>query len=436
MSRWSPLWRHRDFRRLWAAESVSQLGSQVTLLAFPLIAISVLHATTFEVGALTAIEMAPFVLVGLFAGVWVDRLRRRPILIVGDLGRALVLATIPLAAVLHHLTLVHLYVASLLTGVLTVFFDVAYQSYLPSLVDRAHLADGNGKLEISRSGAQVAGPGVAGPLIQAITAPYAVAVDATSFVVSALFVARIRRPEPPIEPPPDGVHPKMRSQIAEGFGFVWRHPLLRPIALCTATSNLFSSMVQAVFVVYLVRSLHLSAATIGLVFGVANAGFVVGAIAAPAIARRIGIGRTIVLSIGLASPFALLYPLAPAAAPLPFLMAGGLLVAVGSPIYNITQVSLRQAITPDRLLGRMNASMRFLVWGTLPLGALVGGVLGSWVGLRAALVVGAAGSTLAFLPPLFSPVWGQREVPDPDDGGGSGLTAAPALPAPGAQPAV
>ena len=406
------LWRHADFRRLWAAESVSQLGSQVTMLALPLIAITVLHATTFEVGALTAVEMAPFILVGLFAGVWVDRIRRRPILVAADAGRAIALATIPIAALAGHLTLAQLYAVSLVTGVLTVFFDVAYQSYLPSLVPRGQLADGNGKLEVSRSGAQVAGPGLAGSLVAAVTAPYAIALDAGSFVLSALFIGRIRRREPAVPPPADGVRPRMRSQIAEGFAFLWRHPLLRPIALCTATSNLFSSITQALYLVYAVRVLHLGPGTIGAILAVGNVGFLLGALGSVRVARRFGVGRTIVVSILSSSPFALLVPLAPRSNPIPFLAIAGVGMAIGTPIYNITQVSLRQAITPDRLLGRMNASMRFLVWGTMPIGALAGGVLGSTLGLRPALFISVIGGSFAFLAPLLSPVWRLREVPE------------------------
>src|SRR5256885_2787027 len=215
------LWRHPDFIRLWAGESVSVFGSQISQLAIPLVAIKVLGASTFEVGALNAVELAPFLLVGLFAGVWVDRLRRRPVLIVSDLGRAVALMSLPIAYWIDAITLGQLYVVALITGVLTVFFDVAYQSYLPSLIDRRLLPDGNGKLQVSESAAQVAGPGVAGALIGLLGAAVAVLFDAASFLVSALAVGLIRTREP--APPPrfaDGeTRPRMRTQIAEGLRF-------------------------------------------------------------------------------------------------------------------------------------------------------------------------------------------------------------------------
>ena len=264
------LWRHRDFMRLWSAETISQVGSQVTLLALPLAAILILDATAFEVGALSSIEFAPFLLVGLPAGVWVDRLRRRPILIAGDLGRAVVLASLPIAYWLDALTMPHLYAAAFLTGIFTVFFDVAYQSYLPSIVERGQLTEGNAKLEISRSGAQLAGPGIAGALVEVLTAPVAIAVDAVSFLGSALFVARIRRPEPEVPASPAEDRPRMRSQIMEGLRYVLGHPLLRPIAACTAVSNLFSAMVTAILILFAVRELGLTAGMIGIALGIGN----------------------------------------------------------------------------------------------------------------------------------------------------------------------
>src|SRR6266550_1713291 len=221
--------------KLWTGQTISQLGTQVTLLALHLSAIVVLKATTFEVGALTAIEFSPFLLIGLPAGVWVDRLSRRPILIAADVGRAAALGSVPIAYAFGGLTFWHLYAVSFVSGCLTVFFDVAYQSYLPSLVERGHLVEGNAKLEISRSGAQLAGPGLAGLLIGLIKAPPAIAVDALSYVGSVLFLLAIRKPEPPVEIPEQRA--SMWTDIRAGVGYVVRHPLLRPIAMCTSTSN-------------------------------------------------------------------------------------------------------------------------------------------------------------------------------------------------------
>jgi MFS family permease len=401
--------------RLWAAETISQLGSQVTLLALPLAAILTLNASAFEVGALSSIEYAPFLLVGLPAGVWVDRLRRRPILIAGDLGRAVVLASIPIAYWLDALTMPHLYVAAFLTGICTVFFDVAYQSYLPSLVERRELTEGNSKLEISRSGAQLAGPGVAGVLVQILTAPVAIAADAASYVGSALFVMRIRRPEPEVATPAAEERPGMRSQIMEGLRYVLGHPLLRPIAACTSLSNLFSAMAMAILILFAVRELGLAAGAIGVALAIGNVGFLVGAFAADRIARRVGIGRTIVGSAVLFGLGGFAYPFATPATALALLVAGGLLFGFGGVVYNVNQVSLRQAITPGRMQGRMNATMRFVVWGTLPIGALAGGALGGAIGLRPTLWVAAVGGLLAFVPPLLSPVRGLASIPEEEE---------------------
>jgi MFS family permease len=404
------LWHHPDFMKLWTAETVSQLGTQVTLLALPLTAIVILKASPFKVGLLVTLEFLPFILVGLPAGVWVDRMRRRPILIAGDLARAVVLGTVPLAYELHVLHIVQLYAVALLAGVGTVFFDVAYQSYLPSLVGREHLVDGNAKLEISRSGAQLAGPGLAGLLIQLIKAPVAIFADALSYLWSAAFVGLIRKKEPPVEVHPGG-HPSMRSEIKLGLRFVWHHSLLRPIAFCTATSNLASSMTAAVILVFAVRVLGLNAGTIGLIFAIGNVGFFLGAFLSQRAARWLGVGPTIVWSALVFSTPPLLVPLASPGTAFPLLVAAIALGGFGGAVYNINQVSLRQAITAERMQGKMNATMRFMVWGTLPIGGFVGGVLGGAIGLRPTLWVAAIGGLAAFFPPLFSPVRKLREIP-------------------------
>jgi MFS family permease len=407
------LWRHADFMKLWTAETISQVGSQVTLLALPLVAITVLDASAFEVGLLSTVEFAPFVLVGLPAGVWVDRLRRRPVLVAGDLGRAAVLLSIPVAYQLGVLTIGQLYVVGFVTGVLTVFFDVAYQSYLPALVASDQLIDGNAKLEISRSGAQIAGPGLAGGLIDLLTAPLAVLVDALSFALSAVFIGLIRRREPaPERGPAERRSGAMRREMAEGLRYVLGHRLLRPVAACTATANLFSAVVYAVVILYMVRELGLRPAAIGLVFAAGNVGFLAGAVASGRLASRIGVGRAIVLGEGIGGLGLLAVPLAPPSSAVPLLVTGLAVSTFGATVYNVNQVSLRQAITPARLHGRMNATMRFMVWGTLPLGSLLGGALGTVIGLRPTLWVGAVGGLLAVLPVALSPVRSLRRIAD------------------------
>ena len=407
------LWRHGDFLRLWSAETVSQFGSHVTALALPLVAIIVLQASAFQVALLGVIEMAPFILLSLPAGVWVDRMRRKPILVVADLARAALLLSVPAVYWLDALSIEQLYVVGFLAGTATVFFDVSYQSYLPSLVSREQLVEGNSKLEISRSGAQLTGPGLAGGLVEALTAPVAVFVDALSFVGSALFLFRIRRPErPPERSATSAARPSMRTDLREGLAYVLGHRHLRWIAASTATFNLFSSVMFSIFLVFAVRELDMGAGVIGIVFAIGNVGYLGGAVLANKLGRRLGIGPTIVLGAAMGSG-SLLYAIAPASSPIPFLVAGQIVVSLGLPLYNITQVSYRQAITPERLQGRMNSVMRFIVWGVMPLGSLVGGALATTAGLRTAMWVGAVGMSFAFVPVLLSSVRSLREMPEP-----------------------
>jgi MFS family permease len=419
------LLRHPDFLKLWSAETVSQFGTAITQLALPLTAILVLKASAFQVGFLTTVQFLPFILVGLPAGVWVDRMRRRPLLIVGDLGRAVVLASIPIAYEFGHLHMVHLYVAAFLVGVLTVFFDVAYMSYLPSLVHRDQLVDGNSKLEISRSAAALGGPGMAGGLIQILSAPVAILFDSISYLWSAGFLFWIRRKEPPVvHPDGDGAKPSMRREIRDGLRYVLRHRMLLPIALTTASSNLFTTMGQAILILFAVRQLGLSAGAIGLIFAVGNVGFLIGAFVAQPIARRFGVGHTIIGSAFLFGPPAILIAVATPSTAVVLLVASGIVMGLSGVTYNINQVSLRQAITPERMQGRMNATMRFMVWGTMPIGALLGGVLGGAIGLRPTLWISATGSLFCFVPLLFSPLHALREIPGESPSGDEALAVA------------
>ncbi|HEV8338152.1 MAG TPA: MFS transporter [bacterium] len=406
----APLWRHGDFMKLWVAQTISVFGTGFTQLALPLIAVTALGATPAQMGFLGTAEFLPFLLLGLVAGVWVDRWPRRPVLIVGDVGRALALATIPLAALAGVLGMPQLYVVGFLAGVLTVFFDVAYQAYLPALVKRRQLVEGNSRLEASRSIAQVSSPGIAGVVIQIFSAPVAIVLDAISYLASALLIGRIGQPEG--RPDPSGRR-LMVAEVREGLGVVFGSRLLRSIAGCTGTSNFFSHVWGVLIILFAVRELSLTAATIGVVFSVGNVGALLGAFVAGRVGRRLGVGPTIILtSLGAALGFAPLVFATPRTA-VPLLIAGGLISGFSNVVYNVTQVSLRQAITPQRLQGRMNATMRFVVWGTIPLGSLAGGVLGELLGLRPAITVGVAGGLLAFVWVFFSPVRSLRRMPEP-----------------------
>ncbi len=401
---------HRGFRRLWFGQTVSVFGSQITVLALPFTAVSLLHASTLAVGLLTTAEYAPFLAIGLPTGVWVDRMRRRPIMVSADVLRAIVLASVPLAYVLGLLTLAQLYVVAVAQGVGTVFFDVAYMSYLPGLVGREHLVESNAKLEVSQSAAQVSGPTVGGLLISLLSAPIAFLADAASFVVSVASLIGICDDEPAPVPNPT---PNLKAEIAEGLRFVVAQPVLRMIAGATATGNLFGATFSAISVVFLVRQVGLSAATIGVVTSTAAVGGVIGAFSATWLRRWLGPTRVIWVSLTFTAPCAVLVPLTSPGPGLAFYAAGLFMTSFGIVVYNVNQASFRQLLCPPHLLGRMNATMRFLVWGTLPLGGLLGGVLGSWLGDRNAIWVAVIGEALTPIWLLLSPLFRQPAL-EPD----------------------
>jgi Na+/melibiose symporter-like transporter len=328
----------------------------------------------------------------------------------GDIGRLLALGSIPVAYALGALTLAQLFAVTLVSGILTVFFDVAYQSYLPSLVGREHLVEGNAKLTGSAQVAQVAGPSVAGGLVQAIGGSYAIAVDAVSFLVSGAALASIATKEP-VPPVPEGGHNRVVHDIGEGLRFVFGHPILRAIMATTATSNFFSGIQTAVEIVFLVRVIHAAPGIIGLLFAMGGIGGVIGALAATPLARHIGGARATLLGI-FTTAGGLLIPLTTRHAGMLLFGFGVLFVSFGAVLYNINQVSFRQRLCPERLLGRMNATMRFVVWGVLPIGALLGGLLGTSIGLRPSLWIAAAGETLAGMWLVASPMRRMRDFPD------------------------
>ena len=410
------LWHHPDFRRLWIGETVSQFGSMISLIALPLVAILVIEATTFEVGLLATFESLAFLVVGLPAGAWVDRMRFRNVLIVNDVLRAVAMGSIPVAAWLDVLTMIQLYVVALVVGVCTVFFDVAYQSYLPELVDRTELVEGNAKLQASESVSQIAAPSLAGGLIQVFTAPYAIVVDAVSFVWSAIWVASIEKRVPKPERKPDR---HLGREIREGLRFVLGNRLLRSIAMCTGSSNLFNSIGFAVYMVLLARHLHLSPGVIGLITSTTAIGGLIGSLVASRIADLLGQGPTIWVSVLVSAPAGFVVPFVHRDWSLGLLAVAQMLFWATVVVYNITQVSFRQGLTPPELLGRMNATMRFMVWGTMPLGAFIGGILGSTIGVRETLLVAAIGMSFAWLPVFLSPLRTMRELPtyvEPFDG--------------------
>ncbi|HWG56252.1 MAG TPA: MFS transporter [Gaiellaceae bacterium] len=404
------LWRDRDFLKLWSAQTISQVGSQITQLALPLVAIVSLDAPAFHVALLPFFGMVPFLLLALPVGVWIDRLRRKPVMVVTDVVRAVALLVIPAAHLTGTLSIELLYAAAFLNGAMAAFFDLAYLSYVPSLVERERLADANAKLEGSRAGAQIAGPGAAGGLVALVGAPLAVLVDALSFGVAAALVARIRRPEPAPAPTAGGTG--MRAQLREGLSYVIRHPHLRVLTLCTGTWNLFISITFGIYLVYVVRELGVSAGVVGVIFMLGNVGTVAGVFLAGRIGRRLGIGRTIAITALGGSAAGLAVPLAPESSPVPVLVAGQLVFGFAMVVFNVTQLTFRQTITPTHLLGRMNSVVRFLYWSTSPAGFLLGGVIAEAWGLRSAIWIGTVGALVAFVPILFSSLVRLRELPD------------------------
>jgi MFS family permease len=404
------LWLHRDFLRLWAAQSVSQVGSQVSLLALPLIAALTLHASAFQVGVLAAAGQAPMLLCGLVAGAWVDRRHRRPVMMLADLGRAATLLAIPVAAAFDELSIGLLYGVAFVAGLLTVFFDVSYLSYLPTLVQDDALVEANGKLQASSSVAQVTGPGLGGVLVALLTAPFALLIDAASVLASALCLARIEAPEPP--PVPAAERPGVLTEIREGVRHVGHHPILRALAGCSAVTNLFGYAFLAVYVLYMVDDLGLGSTAIGAVFAAGGVGAFIGAVLAGPVARRLGTGWTLIAGqfgfgvTGLFVPVAVLVP----RFALPCVVASEFLQWLTLLIYIVNATSLRQRLTDHRLQGRVNATFATAAWGMQPLGSLLGGWLGSRIGLPWTLVVGEAGMFVAFAWLLASPLRQRAEV--------------------------
>lgn len=375
------------FNKLWAGQTISLLGSALTMFALPTLAVLVLHATPPQLGWLIALETLPFPILGMLVGVLADRYSRRKIMIVSDLLRFAALATIPLAAGLGVLRMPQLYAVALVTGIGSVFFGISYQSYLPVVVSADRLANANTKLEFSNSGSQMLGNALAGVLVQWVGAAAAIAVDAFSYLVSVATLSRIRAREPAHAGPPLSLSQGAR-ELGEGLRAVFGSSDLRWILLTTATINLGNAMSGAVILIYAYRVLHLQPGLLGIVTGVANLGFV-GALLSTKLRRRLGLRATLVGSILLAgtSEGCMLF----AAAGMPYIVwfAASALIAIAHPIYNVNQVSYRQALVDVSIQGRVNATMRTFVWGTLPLGAIVGGYCGSLLGIPQTILAAA-----------------------------------------------
>jgi predicted MFS family arabinose efflux permease len=403
------LWCHADFMKLWAGQTISLLGSSIRTLALPLTAVLVLNVTPAQMGILTAVEALPSLLLGLLVGAWIDRRHRRPILIATDIGRAALLLIIPIAAILGVLRLEYLYIITFLVSTLGLFFGVAYGPFLVSLAGREHLVEGNSKLEMSRSAAEIIGPGLAGGLVQLVTAPVAIIVDALSFLTSGLLLGLIRTPEPPLRP--SEPQQNIWREVIEGLRLVINDQYLRAIAGCIGTLSLFNTVLETILLLYLTHKLGIGPGLLGLIFASGGVGFLMGALLPGRVTRCFGLGPAIIGGILLAALSDLLTPLAggPVIAVVAILTIAQFLFGLGLTIYNVGQVSLRQTVTPDHLQGRMNATMHVVTMCLVPVGGLLGGALGEIIGLRPTLFVAVTGEILAVAWLLFSPLRSLRE---------------------------
>ena len=383
------LWRDRDFLRLWIGQTASSVGAAITSLALPTAAILALHAGPFEVGLLAAFQRLPFLFLTLFAGAWLDRVRRRPVMIAADVARGLVLAAIPVAAFMSFLSMGELYVVAVVLGIFTVFFDIGVLSFLPGLIGREQLTEGYMKLDTSFSIANLIGPGLGGVLIQLVTAPVALVGNSATYLISAAMLLFIRRPEPALgRAATDAPASRIRDEIAEGLRWVFGHPVLRS-ELLGMTSAIFGLvMVQPLVLVFAYRSLHFSPSLLGAIFTLEGVAGLVGLWASARVVRLLAVGRTMWLTQIVVAVGTLLLPVAQFGQSI-VVMAGALVViGVAASIQDVNQVTLRQSLTPDRLQGRMNAIYRLFYWGSMPVASFLGGFLGDRLGASTAIEIG------------------------------------------------
>jgi MFS family permease len=406
-----PLGRQRNFRLLWTGQTISMTGSAVTTVALPLAAITMLGASALEVGLLTAATYGAFIVVALPAGVVVDRLPRRRIMIWCDSLRLVIIGSVPVMAALHRLTLGWLYAVALTAGVCAVFFDVAQQSYLPSLLDPEDLTEGFGKLGASASFAQVSGRGLASGLVVIIGAARAVTADALSYAASVTCLLLVRGHEPRPERKSTGAR-QLRRDIVQGLTFITRHPVLRKTTACAAVGNLFIAMQISLNLLFLIRVLHVRPAFAGLVIALGSLGGIMGGMRAASIIRRIGSARIIWFSLLVFDAPSLLLPLAEPGWRIALFVLGYGVSAFACAIFGASQLAYRQSACPPDLRGRMNAASRWITWGILPVGGILGGVFGSTIGIRPSIWIAYVGSWAAGFLVYFSPLRHVRDVSD------------------------
>jgi MFS family permease len=418
------VWRERDFALLWSGQTVSEIGSAVTTLALPTLAIFAFHAGPAAVGLMVASERVPFPFVALLAGAIVDRVRRRRVMVACNLARFMILGAIPLLSSLGALRLWELFVAAGTMGVFTVFFDVSYMAFVPGLVEPNQMLEANSRLQVTWSAAQTVGPGFGGLLVQAVGAARAVLVDGFSFLVSTAALLSIRRPEP--RRPAQAQRRHLMAEIGEGLRHVFGIPALRAQLLCMSAAGVFAHAYEAPLYVFAYDRLHLSPGLLGAMLASQGFGAMLGSVVGSRIIRRLGVGRTISLCNGFATGVIGLLPLAlfvsPAAVMFPVFILGSVVGVAG----DIAQVTLRQTLTPARLQGRMGAVFRSFFWGAWPLGNLLGGLLAALIGASTTLWVTALLGAAGFLSIRFTSLWRVRDFPASSPGGVAAPLEAPA----------
>ncbi|MER6505684.1 MFS transporter [Nonomuraea sp. NPDC001636] len=401
--------RNPDFLRFLTSHVGNELGANISRVALPLVAVVTLHAQPAQVALLSALQTAAFLVLGLPAGVWVDRMRRRRVMMVTDLARFVLLASIPLAAHLGVLSIGMMFAVAFLAGAAQVFNDVADQTYLPSLVSTRQLGDGNSKLEVVRSGGFLAGPGVGGVLVQLVGAPFTMLATALGSLTSALFLSTIKTPD---KPPATGEPEPLLRGIGVGLRYVWRDRLMRMFAASSVLANLTVGAVLGLSVLFLAEEVGLAPGLIGVLLMSGGFGGVAAGLLGALLARKVGTARITWLSLTVPAPFALLLPMTQADWRVAFFAATSIALSWSSALSTVGQITYRQTTVPEQLLGRVNASFRSLTWTSVPLGALLGGIVAQQFGVRTALWVFMIGRVMSFAPLLFSPLPRLRDFDD------------------------
>ncbi|WP_052659374.1 MFS transporter [Bacillus alveayuensis] len=404
--------KNKHFQLLWYGQTISLFGSQISIMAIPLTAVTILNATSFQMGILQALHSLPFFLFSLFVGVWIDRTKRKPFLLYANWISAALLLTIPLLYFFDILSIYHLYVVIFLTATAGMIFELAYLSYIPSVVPPHHLAAANSKLEASRSISSIAGPSLAGGLIAILTAPFAIIIDAVSFLISTILIHFIKSDEQ-MNP---ANNKNIFKAIKEGLAIILKEPIFKSITFSTAILNFCGSAFGAVYILYVVNFLGISSFSLGLILGLGSVGALLGSFITNKFIQSLGIGKTLIVSCIFILFGSIIVPLTPAQvnsyAKLILLCSGQLLSSIGSTIYFITQVSLRQTITPNHLLGRVNASNRFISRGFMPIGAFIGGALGSLLSIKLTLFIFGFSFFFSALILFLSPTAKLKQIPE------------------------